>query len=153
MKASVQFASISRRKRILARRAGINSLSATTTCRNSESTWRMPWFRQLMRSKSPDSYATRCSVDYRWTFACRPPTGAPGLAGQGCCCSAYAWRCYSQVGNACAVFCACPSPKPEAVYELARAAESQRVYWHTHETNLIAMKLYDQVAERSGKQI
>jgi GNAT superfamily N-acetyltransferase len=38
----------------------------------------------------------------------------------------------------------------EAVYEQAGAAESQRVYWHTQETNLIAMKLYDQVARRSG---
>jgi GNAT superfamily N-acetyltransferase len=38
----------------------------------------------------------------------------------------------------------------ETVYERARAAGSQRVYWHTHETNLIAMKLYDQVAKRSG---
>ena len=38
----------------------------------------------------------------------------------------------------------------EAVYEQARAAGAHRVYWHTHETNLTAMKLYDQVAERSG---
>jgi GNAT superfamily N-acetyltransferase len=38
----------------------------------------------------------------------------------------------------------------EAVYEAARAAGSPRVYWQTHETNLTAMKLYDQVAERSG---
>lgn len=38
----------------------------------------------------------------------------------------------------------------EAVYEQARLAGSSRVYWQTHETNLIAMKLYDQVAERSG---
>jgi GNAT superfamily N-acetyltransferase len=38
----------------------------------------------------------------------------------------------------------------EAVYERAKAAGSQRVYWHTHETNLSAMKLYDKVAERSG---
>jgi GNAT superfamily N-acetyltransferase len=38
----------------------------------------------------------------------------------------------------------------EAVYERARAAGSPRVYWMTHETNLTAMKLYDQVAERSG---
>lgn len=36
------------------------------------------------------------------------------------------------------------------VYEQARAASAPRVYWQTHETNLIAMKLYDQVAERSG---
>jgi GNAT superfamily N-acetyltransferase len=38
----------------------------------------------------------------------------------------------------------------ESVYERARAAGSPRVYWQTHETNLTAMKLYDQVAERSG---
>ena len=38
----------------------------------------------------------------------------------------------------------------EAVYERARIARSPRVYWMTHETNLTAMKLYDQVAERSG---
>jgi GNAT superfamily N-acetyltransferase len=36
------------------------------------------------------------------------------------------------------------------VYERAEEAGAQRVYWMTHETNLIAMKLYDQVAERSG---
>jgi GNAT superfamily N-acetyltransferase len=38
----------------------------------------------------------------------------------------------------------------EAVYEQAKAVGSPRVYWMTHETNLTAMKLYDQVAERSG---
>jgi GNAT superfamily N-acetyltransferase len=37
-----------------------------------------------------------------------------------------------------------------AVYECARAAGSPRVYWLTHETNTVAMRLYDQVAERSG---
>jgi GNAT superfamily N-acetyltransferase len=37
-----------------------------------------------------------------------------------------------------------------AVYEQARIAGSTRVYWQTHETNLTAIKLYDQVAERSG---
>jgi GNAT superfamily N-acetyltransferase len=37
-----------------------------------------------------------------------------------------------------------------AVYEHAKAAGSPRVYWQTHETNAVAMKLYDQVAERSG---
>jgi GNAT superfamily N-acetyltransferase len=37
-----------------------------------------------------------------------------------------------------------------AVYEQARQAGSARVYWLTHETNSIAMKLYDQVADRSG---
>jgi len=38
----------------------------------------------------------------------------------------------------------------EAVYEQARMAGSPRVYWQTHETNRTAMRLYDQVAERSG---
>jgi GNAT superfamily N-acetyltransferase len=37
-----------------------------------------------------------------------------------------------------------------AVYDDAQAANCQRVYWHTHETNLTAMKLYDQVADRPG---
>ena len=38
----------------------------------------------------------------------------------------------------------------EAVYERARVVGSPRVYWQTHETNTTAMRLYDQVAERSG---
>ena len=38
----------------------------------------------------------------------------------------------------------------EAVYEQARAAGCDRVYWQTHETNATAMRLYDQVAEKSG---
>ena len=38
----------------------------------------------------------------------------------------------------------------EAVYAQARAAGSSRVYWQTHETNATAMRLYDQVAEKSG---
>ncbi|HEX8176517.1 MAG TPA: GNAT family N-acetyltransferase [Pyrinomonadaceae bacterium] len=38
----------------------------------------------------------------------------------------------------------------ESVYERAKEAGPKRVYWHTHETNLIGMKLYDKVAERSG---
>jgi GNAT superfamily N-acetyltransferase len=38
----------------------------------------------------------------------------------------------------------------EAVYDRARSAGSQRVYWQTHETNVTAMALYDKVAERSG---
>jgi GNAT superfamily N-acetyltransferase len=38
----------------------------------------------------------------------------------------------------------------EAVYARAGAAGSTRVYWQTHETNTTAMRLYDQVAERSG---
>ena len=38
----------------------------------------------------------------------------------------------------------------EAVYARARAAGSARVYWHTHETNHTAMRLYNQLAGRSG---
>jgi GNAT superfamily N-acetyltransferase len=37
-----------------------------------------------------------------------------------------------------------------AVYERAAAAGSSRVYWMTHETNSVAMTLYDKVAEKSG---
>ncbi len=36
------------------------------------------------------------------------------------------------------------------VYEQAKLAGASRLYWHTHETNLTAMLLYDKVAERSG---
>ena len=36
------------------------------------------------------------------------------------------------------------------VYQHASAAGSPRVYWHTHETNRVAMQLYDKVAEKSG---
>lgn len=38
----------------------------------------------------------------------------------------------------------------EAVYARAQAGGSPRVYWQTHETNATAMRLYDQVADRSG---
>ena len=38
----------------------------------------------------------------------------------------------------------------EAVYQRAAQAGSSRVYWQTHATNLVARRLYDQVAERSG---
>jgi len=38
----------------------------------------------------------------------------------------------------------------EAVYVHAKAAGSPRVYWHTHETNKTAMRLYDYVATHSG---
>ena len=38
----------------------------------------------------------------------------------------------------------------EAVYAAAAAAGSARVYWQTHETNQVAMRLYDQVATKSG---
>jgi GNAT superfamily N-acetyltransferase len=37
-----------------------------------------------------------------------------------------------------------------AVYGHASAAGSERVYWLTHETNATAIRLYDQVAEKSG---
>src|SRR5215813_13768902 len=33
-----------------------------------------------------------------------------------------------------------------AVYDAARAAGTDRVYWHTHTTNQTARKLYDQLA-------
>ena len=38
----------------------------------------------------------------------------------------------------------------EAVYRRAAEAGLSRVYWHTHETNTTAMRLYDTVAEKSG---
>ncbi|TGS71602.1 GNAT family N-acetyltransferase [Mesorhizobium sp. M3A.F.Ca.ET.174.01.1.1] len=38
----------------------------------------------------------------------------------------------------------------ESVYERARAAGANRVYWQTHETNQTAMQLYDRIGERSG---
>ncbi len=38
----------------------------------------------------------------------------------------------------------------EEVFAAATAAGSARVYWQTHETNTTAMRLYDQVAEKSG---
>ena len=38
----------------------------------------------------------------------------------------------------------------EAVYERARDNGAARVYWHTHETNTTAIRLYDTIAERSG---
>jgi GNAT superfamily N-acetyltransferase len=38
----------------------------------------------------------------------------------------------------------------EAVCARARALGATRVYWQTHETNSAAMRLYDQVAEKSG---
>ena len=36
------------------------------------------------------------------------------------------------------------------VYDTARTAGAGRVYWQTHETNMTAQALYNQVAERSG---
>jgi GNAT superfamily N-acetyltransferase len=38
----------------------------------------------------------------------------------------------------------------EAAAEAARAAGSPRVYWHTHETNATARRLYDAVAKNTG---
>ncbi len=38
----------------------------------------------------------------------------------------------------------------EAVYLQASQAGSARVYWLTHETNEVATKLYDRIAEKSG---
>ena len=38
----------------------------------------------------------------------------------------------------------------ESVYERASAAGCARVYWQTHESNTVAQRLYDGVAERSG---
>jgi GNAT superfamily N-acetyltransferase len=38
----------------------------------------------------------------------------------------------------------------EAVYLRASEAGSTRVYWQTHETNLVARRLYAVLAERSG---
>jgi GNAT superfamily N-acetyltransferase len=38
----------------------------------------------------------------------------------------------------------------EAVHERAKAAGCARVYWQTHESNETAMRLYDQVADKSG---
>ena len=38
----------------------------------------------------------------------------------------------------------------EAVYDQAREAGSPRVYWHTHETNAQAMRLYDSLAGHTG---
>jgi GNAT superfamily N-acetyltransferase len=36
------------------------------------------------------------------------------------------------------------------VHEQAKRAGSQRVYWHTHESNTIARQLYDKVAKLPG---
>ena len=38
----------------------------------------------------------------------------------------------------------------EEVYQRAKLAGCSRVYWHTHETNATAMRLYDKVAEKPG---
>jgi GNAT superfamily N-acetyltransferase len=36
------------------------------------------------------------------------------------------------------------------VYASAKNAGSERVYWHTHEINATAMRLYDKVADKPG---
>jgi hypothetical protein len=36
------------------------------------------------------------------------------------------------------------------VYARARRRGAGRVYWHTHRTNRVAMRLYDKVAVSSG---
>ncbi len=38
----------------------------------------------------------------------------------------------------------------EALYAHAREAGAERVYWHTHETNAQARRLYDKVAAHGG---
>ena len=38
----------------------------------------------------------------------------------------------------------------QGVYDRAQAAGSPRVYWLTHETNAVARRLYDKMAENSG---
>lgn len=38
----------------------------------------------------------------------------------------------------------------ESVYHRAQAAGAGRVYWQTHETNTVAMQLYDRIAQKSG---
>ena len=38
----------------------------------------------------------------------------------------------------------------EQVYQRARQVGCSRVYWHTHESNKTAMKLYNKIAEKSG---
>jgi GNAT superfamily N-acetyltransferase len=38
----------------------------------------------------------------------------------------------------------------EAVYQRAQAAGAGRVYWQTHESNAVAMQLYDKIAQKSG---
>ena len=43
-----------------------------------------------------------------------------------------------------------PMLVPFAIACFAGAFVTDLVYWQTHETNLVARRLYDQVAERSG---
>jgi GNAT superfamily N-acetyltransferase len=37
-----------------------------------------------------------------------------------------------------------------AVYEEAKKHGAARVYWHTHESNEVAQKLYDKISKKSG---
>lgn len=37
-----------------------------------------------------------------------------------------------------------------AVYQRAKVAGTTRVYWHTHETNMTARRVYDAIAQNSG---
>jgi len=36
------------------------------------------------------------------------------------------------------------------VSDHARTAGTPRLYWQTHETNAVAMRLYDRIAQKSG---
>ena len=36
------------------------------------------------------------------------------------------------------------------VYRIAAEAKLARAYWQTHETNYVAQRVYDKVAEQSG---
>jgi GNAT superfamily N-acetyltransferase len=38
----------------------------------------------------------------------------------------------------------------EYIYDIAKKQGCARVYWLTHETNDVAMKLYDRIADKSG---
>ena len=38
----------------------------------------------------------------------------------------------------------------EAVAKEARAANASRLYWHTHQTNMVGQALYDKLAEKTG---
>jgi GNAT superfamily N-acetyltransferase len=38
----------------------------------------------------------------------------------------------------------------EAVYARAQADQLRSVYWQTHESNVVAMRLYDKMAQRAG---
>ena len=46
--------------------------------------------------------------------------------------------------------CGVATALTEEVYRIAAEAKLTRVYWQTHETNHVAQRVYDKVAERSG---